>query len=106
MWLGVCTCGLIRGTCVSICLILIQARRDTSAALQHDHCIGQALIPCRFIAVRTCTQDKKRGGIYEAPCYRVKTRKGFNFITTFSLRTEEDKAKWTLRGVALLCSID
>jgi dynein heavy chain len=63
-------------------------------------------LPCRFIAVRTCTQDKKRGGIYEAPCYRVKTRKGFNFITTFSLRTEEDKSKWTLRGVALLCSID
>jgi dynein heavy chain len=51
-------------------------------------------------------QDKKRGGIYECPCYRVKTRKGFNFITTFSLRTEEDKSKWTLRGVALLCSID
>lgn len=55
---------------------------------------------------RLCMQDKKRGGIYEAPCYRVKTRKGFNFITTFSLRTEEDKSKWTLRGVALLCSID
>lgn len=53
-----------------------------------------------------CVQDKKRGGIYEAPCYRVKTRKGFNFITTFSLRTEEDKQKWILRGVALLCSID
>jgi len=51
-------------------------------------------------------QDKKRGGVYEAPCYRVKTRKGFNFITTFSLRTEDDKTKWTLRGVALLCSID
>jgi hypothetical protein len=44
-------------------------------------------------------QDKKRGGIYEAPCYRVKARKGFNFVTTFSLRTEEDKAKWILRGV-------
>jgi hypothetical protein len=32
--------------------------------------------------------------------------KGSNFITTFSLRTEEDKSKWTLRRVALLCSID
>lgn len=51
-------------------------------------------------------QDKKRAGVYEAPCYRVKARKGLNFITTFSLRTEDDRAKWVLRGVALLCSID
>jgi dynein heavy chain len=51
-------------------------------------------------------KDRKRAGIYEAPTYRVKARKGFNFITTFSLRTEDDKSKWILRGVALLCSID
>jgi dynein heavy chain len=51
-------------------------------------------------------QDKKRGGIYEAPCYRVKNRKGFNYITSFALRTEDDKSKWILRGAALLCSID
>ena len=43
---------------------------------------------------------------YEAPCSRSKARTGRNFVTTFSLRTEEDKAKWTLCGVALLCSID
>ena len=51
-------------------------------------------------------KDRRRTGIYEAPCYRVKSRQGNNFITTFSLRTEDDKAKWTLRGVSLLCSID
>uniref|UniRef100_A0A383W453 AAA+ ATPase domain-containing protein n=1 Tax=Tetradesmus obliquus TaxID=3088 RepID=A0A383W453_TETOB len=51
-------------------------------------------------------KDKKRGGIYEAPCYRVKSRKGFNYITSFALRTEDDKSKWILRGAALLCSID
>lgn len=51
-------------------------------------------------------KDRRRAGIYEAPCYRVKARRGNNFITTFSLRTEDDKAKWTLRGVALLCSVD
>lgn len=38
--------------------------------------------------------------------YRVKARKGFNFISTFALRTEDDKSKWVLRGAGLLCSID
>lgn len=51
-------------------------------------------------------KDKKRSGIYEAPTYRVKSRKGFNFITTFAVRTEDEKHKWILRGVGILCSID
>jgi hypothetical protein len=51
-------------------------------------------------------KDRRRAGIYEAPCYRVKARRGNNFITTFALRTEDDKAKWVMRGVALLCSVD
>eukprot|EP00879_Flechtneria_rotunda_P023748 GHRR01025141.1.p1 GENE.GHRR01025141.1~~GHRR01025141.1.p1 ORF type:complete len:364 (+),score=99.40 GHRR01025141.1:346-1437(+) len=51
-------------------------------------------------------KDRKKTGIYEAPCYRVRARRGNNFISTFSLRTEDPKEKWTLRGVALLCSID
>jgi dynein heavy chain len=51
-------------------------------------------------------KDKKRSGFYEAPTYRVKARKGLNYITKFSLRTEDDKSKWILRGVGILCSID
>jgi dynein heavy chain, axonemal len=51
-------------------------------------------------------KDRKRTQQYEAPCYRVKARTGLNFVTTFSVRTEDEKAKWILRGVALLCSID
>lgn len=51
-------------------------------------------------------KDKKKSGVYEAPTYRVKFRKGLNFITTFALRTEDDKSKWILRGVAILCTID
>ena len=51
-------------------------------------------------------KDRKKNGIYEAPTYRVKKRTGLNFITTFPLRTEDDKSKWIMRGVALLCSID
>jgi len=51
-------------------------------------------------------RDKKKSGVYEAPTYRVKLRKGLNFITTFALRTEDPASKWVMRGVALLCSID
>ena len=36
----------------------------------------------------------------------VKARRGSNFVSTFALRTEDDKAKWVARGVALLWSID
>ncbi len=62
-------------------------------------------LPVLFVT-GVLAKDKKKTGVYEAPCYRVKTRKGLNFITTFSLRTEDDKSKWILRGAALLCSID
>lgn len=51
-------------------------------------------------------KDKKRSSIYEAPTYRIKRRTGLNFITTFAVRTEDDRSKWVLRGVAILCSID
>ena len=51
-------------------------------------------------------KDKKKGGCFEAPVYRVKKRTGLNYITNFSLRTDEPPSKWILRGVALLCSID
>ncbi len=36
----------------------------------------------------------------------MKKRTGLNFIASFPLRTDDPPAKWTLRGVALLCSID
>lgn len=52
------------------------------------------------------SKDKKKSGFFEAPCYRVKKRTGLNYITNFMLKTDEDKARWTLRGVALLCSAD
>jgi dynein heavy chain len=51
-------------------------------------------------------KDKKKSGFFEAPCYRVKKRTGLNYITNFMLKTDEDRAKWILRGVALLCSTD
>lgn len=51
-------------------------------------------------------KDKKKSNVFEAPTYRVKARKGNNFITSFGLRSEDDKAKWILRGVGILCSID
>ncbi len=51
-------------------------------------------------------KDKKKGGIFEAPVYRVKKRTGLNYVTSFPLRTDEPPSKWILRGVALLCSTD
>ena len=51
-------------------------------------------------------KDRKKSGIFEAPTYRIKKRTGLNFITTFSLKTDESSSYWTMRGVALLCSID
>lgn len=51
-------------------------------------------------------KDKKKTGVFEAPVYRIKKRTGLNYVTSFSLRTDELPSKWILRGVALLCSID
>ena len=51
-------------------------------------------------------KDVKKAGSFDCPVYRVKQRTGLNFVTTFSLRTDEEPSKWTLRGVALLCSVD
>ena len=45
-------------------------------------------------------------GVFEAPCYRVKKRTALNFITKFDLRTEDPIAKWVMRGVGLLFSVD
>ena len=51
-------------------------------------------------------KDVKKTGTFDCPVYRMKQRTGLNFITTFQLRTDEEPSKWTLRGVALLCSVD
>ena len=51
-------------------------------------------------------KDRKKSGIFEAPLYKIRRRTGLNYIDKFSLRTDEPSSKWTLRGVALLCSID
>lgn len=51
-------------------------------------------------------KDRKRGGVFEAPVYKVKERTGRNFIATLPLKTDEPAHKWTLRGAAVLCSID
>ena len=62
-------------------------------------------LPVLFVT-GVLAKDKKKSGIFETPCYRVKARKGFNFISTFALRNEDGPAKWVLRGAALLASID
>ena len=51
-------------------------------------------------------RDKVNKNQYGAPAYKVKRRTELNFISTFSLRTEDPPSKWIMRGVALLCSVD
>ena len=51
-------------------------------------------------------KDKKKTGIFEAPVYRTKKRTGLNYITSFSLKTDESPSKWIMRGVALLCTME
>ncbi|CAK0759668.1 Dynein gamma chain, flagellar outer arm [Coccomyxa viridis] len=51
-------------------------------------------------------KDKKKTGTFEAPVYRTKKRTGLNYITSFSLKTDETPSKWIMRGVALLCTIE
>ena len=43
---------------------------------------------------------------YACPVYKNPKRTGLNFVFTVHLRTEEQPQKWTLRGVALLATID
>ena len=51
-------------------------------------------------------KNRSPDGVFEAPCYKVKKRTALNFITKFDLRTEDPIAKWVMRGVGLLCSVD
>ena len=51
-------------------------------------------------------KEEKRIGVYEAPLYKVKKRTGLNYVANFSLKTDAPPAKWRLRGVALLCSVN
>ena len=51
-------------------------------------------------------KDRKRTGIFDAPLYRSKRRTGLNYVANFPLRTDEATSKWTLRGAAMLGSID
>ena len=51
-------------------------------------------------------RDRKTAQTFEAPCYTIKRRTRLNYVASFPLRTEDDRSLWTLRGAALLCSID
>ena len=51
-------------------------------------------------------KDAVTKNTFETPCYKVKKRTGLNFISTFTLRSEDHTNKWIMRGVALLCSVD
>lgn len=51
-------------------------------------------------------KDRRRLGVFDAPCYRGKRRTGARFVDALMLRTDAPPAKWVLRGAAVLCSVD
>jgi len=65
-------------------------------------------LPVLYVTGVQARDKKKDAALYNfnAPSYRVKKRTGLNFISKFELRTEDPPSRWTLRGVALLCTID
>jgi dynein heavy chain len=52
----------------------------------------------------TNTARSKDNTIYVCPCYKVPKRTGLNYIFEIDLSTRDPPEKWTMRGVALLCS--
>ena len=62
-------------------------------------------LPVLFVT-SVLAKNRSPEGMFEAPCYKVKKRTTLNFITKFDLRTEDPIAKWVMRGVGLLCSVD
>ena len=57
---------------------------------------------CAFADAMVPWQDQG----YNCPVYKVKKRTDLNFVFSCKVRCEEQPMKWTLRGVALLCSTD
>jgi len=52
------------------------------------------------------SNERKALGYFKVPCYKVAKRTGATYVSTFMLKSDEDRTKWILRGAALLCSVD
>merc|ERR1712154_196651 len=58
---------------------------------------------------KTKGEEKTRGKgkeIASIPCYKIPRRTDLNYIFQMKLNSREPAKHWTLRGVALLCSVD
>ena len=66
-----------------------------------------APLPVLWITGCLATASKGDKNVYyDCPVYKAPRRTGLNFIASVLLRTEDTPTKWTLRGVALLATID
>ena len=66
-----------------------------------------APLPVLWITGCLATAGKGDKNVYyDCPVYKAPRRTGLNFIASVLLRTEDMPQKWTLRGVALLATID
>jgi dynein heavy chain len=50
-------------------------------------------------------KDRKRLGVFDAPCYTGKRRTAARYVDALMLRTDQPTSKWVLRGAAVLCSL-
>ena len=65
--------------------------------------------PLPVLWITGCLATASKGDknmYYDCPVYKAPRRTGLNFISSVLLRTEDQPQKWTLRGVALLATID
>ena len=76
-------------------------------AIESDPKVLFAALPVLWI---TGTQASALRGdknvYYTCPTYKAPKRTGLNYITAVDLRTDETAMKWTLRGVALLTTVE
>ncbi|KAJ3051836.1 hypothetical protein HK097_007152 [Rhizophlyctis rosea] len=87
-------------------LFMEGARWDTGTGMIQESLLKELTPAMPVIYIKAIPVDKKETkGVYECPVYRTRQR-GPTFVWTFNLKTKERPQKWTLAGVALLCSAE
>jgi len=61
-------------------------------------------LPIIHITAVAAIQGGEMNSNYICPVYSIPRRTALNYIFDITLKTDEEVSKWTLRGVAALCS--
>ena len=63
-------------------------------------------LPVLYMRVVQQATQKYDDQMYQCPCYTSQSRMYQNYVCCVDLKTGESPARWILRGVALLTSIE